>query len=84
MNRLKLHGIVEQIRAQPGFAFDVEDVEENLNEVLDFFGVGGVFSADETDILRQEMMDLALGAEFAEAVRMTDMEVWNPDVTEFQ
>lgn len=70
MNNAKLHGIVEYIRAQREFPFDVEDVEEDLSSVLVFFNVFSVLTSEEASVLKEELISLALQEEEAEAVRL--------------
>lgn len=71
MNCLKLNRIVEYIRQQGAFPFDVIDVEERLNEVLFSFGIFGDFGADEQQILKKDLTAIALQEEFAEMERLT-------------
>jgi len=70
MNNAKLHGIVEYIKAKGEFPFDVEDVEEDLPSVLGFFDVFEVFTNEETCVLKEDLMNLALEEEETEAVRL--------------
>ena len=70
MNNAKLHGIVEYIKAKGEFPFDVEDVEEDLPSVLGFFDVFEVLTNEETCVLKEDLMNLALKEEEAEAVRL--------------
>lgn len=70
MNNAKLHGIVEYIRAQGEFPFNVEDVEEGLSSVLNFFNVFEALTSEEAMVLKEELANLALQEEEAEAVRL--------------
>ena len=74
MNCLKLNRIVEYIRQQGTFPFDVIDVEKRLNEVLFSFGIFGDFGADEQQILKKDLMAIALQEEFAEMERLVEIE----------
>lgn len=70
MNNAKLHGIVEYIKAKGEFPFDVEDVEEDLPSVLGFFDVFEVLTNEEAGVLKEDLTNLALQEEEAEAVRL--------------
>jgi hypothetical protein len=70
MNNAKLHGIVEYIKASGHFPFDVEDVDENLPEVLTFFGLFEVLTNEENAVLKEDLTKLALREEEVEAVRL--------------
>ena len=77
MNAFKLHWMVERVKAQHEFPFDVEDVEENLAEVLGYFGVCEEVDAEEVCVLKHELVKLALEAEEAEVVRLTAEAGWD-------
>ena len=69
MNRQSLHNIVEYIKAADEFPFDTDDVAEDLDRVLQFFGIADQLYSDEVDVLRRELRELALAEEYAEAER---------------
>ena len=70
MSSFKVHCIVEYIKGQCGFPFDVLDVSEDLDSVLFFFGFNGAdLDKYERWMLRRELRELAERAEFGEASR---------------
>ncbi len=69
VNRFKVHYTIERIKQASEFPFAVEDVEEDISQILAFFQVDGEFESDELAVLREELGELALAEEFAEAAR---------------
>ena len=70
MDKMKLHNTVEYIRSRDEFPFDAEDVNEDIAQVLSFFGIDEEFVPEEFRVLRRELMNLALEAEWAEIERL--------------
>ena len=70
MNRRKLHNTVEYIKSRDEFPFDAEDVNQDVARVLTFFGIDEEFVPEEFRVLRKELMNLALEAEWAEIERL--------------
>lgn len=73
-NRFKLHYVVERIRYAGDFPFEVEDVAEDLDKVLGFFGIEEEFDRHELKTLQEELIPLALAEEFAEATRLATVD----------
>lgn len=71
MNRHRVHNIVEYIKTADEFPFDTDDVVEDLDKVLQFFGIGDALYTDEMDALRNELRELALAEEYAEVARIS-------------
>ena len=74
MNNWKLHNIVESIRADGRFSFNVEDIEEDLSEVLAFYNIGDFLEQNEVKVLQRDLIEMALQEEFAEASRLAGVE----------
>ena len=74
MNRYRLNGIVEYIRMQDEFPFDVLDVEENLDEVLGYFGLYPKLDEAERAELRTALESMAAEAEWIEIARLVSQE----------
>jgi len=76
MNQVKMHKLIEYLRAAGEFPFDVDDVEKRLGEVLGFFGIVEQLAADEERALRAALVDLALAEQEVEVVRLAERECW--------
>ena len=70
MNRLKVHRIVGLIRMRHEFPFDVDDVVEDLDGVLNFFEIFEALANQEKMLLTEELVKLALVEEYREVARM--------------
>ena len=70
MNAYKLNWIMEYIKAQTEFPFDVMDVDESVDAVLAYYGIHPRLDDDERTELRRELGDLAWRSEVAEIVRL--------------
>jgi len=66
MDKYKIHKAVEYIRTRSAFPFDGMDVEDSLEEVLSYFGLHPQLDEEEKQVLREELLPLAWGAEEAE------------------
>jgi uncharacterized protein YktA (UPF0223 family) len=73
MNRFKVHSVVEYIKIRNEFPFDVDDVTEHLEEVLHFFGLV-TLADEETGLVKEELLKLALEEQNAEVVRLAGLE----------
>ena len=79
MKSYKVHCIVEHIKQQRDFPFDVLDVKEGLDGILFFFGFGVELDSPERWMLGQELEKLAEKAELSEAGRLVskvNLELW--------
>lgn len=74
MNSYRLNGIVEYIRTQSEFPFDVLDVEDGLEEVLAYFGFHADLDDQERTELRAALGEMAGEAEWAEIARVVSEE----------
>jgi len=74
MNRYRMNSMVEYIRMQDEFPFDVLDVEENLDEVLAYFGFFAQLTEDGAAEIRTALADIAGAAEWAEMTRLVGQE----------
>ena len=74
MNRYRLYGIVEYIRRQDEFPFDVLDVEENLDKVLEYFGLYPQLDEAEREELRTALESMAAEGEWTEIARLVSQE----------
>ena len=70
MNRYKLNYIVEYIRHQSEFPFDVIDVDDGVEHVLAYFGLHPELDDAERDELHGELVEMASEAELAEVARL--------------
>ena len=70
MNRYKLHTAVEYIKTQPEFPFDVYDVEDDVQQVLAYFGLHPQLDDEERNELKRDLRELALASELAEIERV--------------
>ena len=66
MDKYKIHKAVEYIRTRSAFPFDGMDVEDSLEEVLSYFGLHPQLDEEEKQVLREDLLPLAWGAEEAE------------------
>jgi len=74
MNVVLLNSVIGYIRSQDDFPFNVEEVEEDIDEILLFYNVFESFSAQEWDVLKAELKKLALAEEQAEVARLVEEE----------
>lgn len=72
MDRYVIHNIVEHIRTQPEFPFDVLDVTESLDDVLGYFGLCPQLEKMEKEEMTRELAKLALAGELAEMNRLVE------------
>lgn len=72
MNRYQVHCIVEYIRMQDEFPFDVFGVEESLEEVLAYFGFFAELTEADQEELRSELTRMAEASEWAEMAYMAE------------
>ena len=75
MDRVKVHCIVEYIRSRGKFVFECDEVIEDLEEVLDYYGICAVLGADERLAVVDELLGMAEAFEVSEAVRRTEREL---------
>jgi len=68
-DRFVVHSIVECIR-QYNFCFDTVQVEENLGEILDYYSIAVILTADQEVLLTEELYRLAEQYEFSEMVQL--------------
>jgi hypothetical protein len=80
MNRLILHSIIEHIKGKGEFPFDVEDVDQDVQNILCFFNILDPFDKDDTELLREALRKMALEEEEAEAVRLAVEAGWVNEV----
>ena len=73
MNRFKVHSVVEYIKIRNEFPFDVDDVTEHLEEILHFFGLMAL-ADEETGLVKEELLKLALEEQNVEVARLAGME----------
>ena len=79
MKSYKVHCIVEYIKQQCDFPFDVADVKEDLDGILFFFGFGVELDSPERWMLGEELEKLAEKVELGEASRCfskDELELW--------
>lgn len=74
MNRCRLHGMVEYIRMRDEFPFDVMDVEENLEAVLEYFGFYPTLDEAERLELSKALGDMAAEGQWAEVAWLVSQE----------
>ena len=70
MSSYKVHAIVECLKQQK-FPFDAFEIEEELDKVLLFFNIYDSFTPKERDILKKDLMSIALAQEFSEMAFIT-------------
>ena len=74
MNKYRMNSMVEYIRMQEDFPFDVLDVEENLEEVLAYFGFFAKLTEESAAEIRTALANIAGAAEWAEMTRLVSQE----------
>jgi len=74
MDRYRLNGIVEYIRMQDEFPFDVLDVEESMDEVLGYFGFYPRLDETERAELSSALGSMAAEAQWTEIARLVNQE----------
>lgn len=70
MDRYKVHRIVEYIRMQTEFPFDVMDVDEDVEQVLAYFGLHPALEDEERQEIQRELGEIAGEAQLAEIARL--------------
>ena len=75
MNKYQMNCIVEYIRMQDEFPFDVFGVEENLDEVLAYFGFFAQLTESDQAELSSELTRIAEASEWAEMAYLAGKEV---------
>ena len=70
MNSARIHFIVQYIRQQGEFPFDVMDVEAGIGSVLAFFGVTEPLEQEDVRVLREEFQKLAAAEQSREMARL--------------
>ncbi len=70
MNPYKVHRVVEYIRMQTEFPFDVLDVDEDMEQVLAYFGMHPELDDEERREIHGELREMASEAELAEIARL--------------
>ena len=75
MDRMKVHRIVEYIRSSGEFCFECDEVIEDVDAVLSYYGIGDFLDRVERLEVTDELLALAEQFEVAEAVRATVGEV---------
>ena len=73
MDKYVMHNMVEYIKTQPEFPFDALDVEESLEEVLGYFGFHPQFEDGERELVRKDLLGMALSAELAEMQHLVEL-----------
>lgn len=73
MDRFNTHNMVEYIKTQPEFPFDTIDVEESLDNVLNYFGLHPKLDEQERHEITRDLIKLALSGELAEMQRIVDL-----------
>lgn len=79
MNSYRVHCIVEYIKWQRDFPFDVFDVRDDLDGILFFYGFGVELDSPERWWLGRELEKLAERAELCEVSRcfsVGELERW--------
>lgn len=66
MKSERVHKIVEYIKRQAEFPFDVDEVMEDLDNVLRFFGTYEGVTEAEKKLLKKDLSKLAIEEEFRE------------------
>ena len=74
MNRYGLNGVVEYIRMQDEFPFDVLDVEDSMDDILEYFGLYPGLNEDERAELRTALESMAAEVEWAEIAWLVSQE----------
>ena len=69
MKNMKLHYMVEYMKSEKDFPFDVEDIENEIHMVLSWFGILEHFNAEELAILKKDLSQIALKQEYREMTR---------------
>ncbi len=72
MNRYKLNYILEYIKQQSEFPFDVLDVNDGVEPILAYYGLHPELDDDEKDEIRAELVGIASECELAEIARLVD------------
>ena len=73
MNKTKVNQILNYIKTQNEFPFDVFDVDDQ-ESVLGYFGFHPMLDDEERDIIRNGLLEMAEAAQTAEMARMMTSE----------
>ena len=74
MDQYVIHNMVEYIDSRDEFPFDCIDVEESVEDVLEFFGLHPELSQKERDDVKRQLLQKALAGELAEMSRLVELE----------
>jgi len=66
MNKNRMHCVIEYIKTQPEFPFDVLDVEDGVETVLAYFGLHPELDDEERGELKREFIEMAARSEMGE------------------
>lgn len=75
LDRQKVGRIVEYIKSCGDFPYDTYDVIENIDGILDSFGVYDPLSRDEYLLLIDDLLEIAEDSEIAEADRWASLQL---------
>ena len=70
----KVHAVIEYIKFQNDFCFDVLDVSESPQNILNHYGIFLTFSQEEIHMIQQELKKLAEEFQTHEMVRLYENE----------
>lgn len=72
MRRMKVHNTIEYLKLV-GFYHDTFDLEEQgVKKILAEYGIFDRLNGEETQVLKEELYELAEQNEFREAARLTE------------
>ena len=78
MNRYSMNRMIEYIRAQDEFPFDVLDVEEELDAVLAYFGFFPALNEAEREEVTKALSEFGGAAEWSEIARWVNQSAFSP------
>lgn len=77
LNNNQINKIVEYIRHHSdGMIFDVIEIEENLDDVLSYYGFCFVLEKEDREIIVRELLPLAHDFQTREVEKMVLVERW--------
>jgi len=75
MNNQKIHGVIEYVKYQNDFCFDILDVLESPQNILNHYGIYVELSIEELQMLQKELLELAEVFQTSEMVKLYEKEL---------
>ena len=71
----KVHAVIEYIKNNNNFCFDVIEALESPEDILNYYGIYLIFSNEEMEIIQKELKKLAESFQTSEMVNLYEKEI---------